>query len=285
MSRRTIAAVATTAVVAMMGAVAPGASAAVDQSPAGTNNFACRPTASHPRPLVLLEGLGGNSGGWAYMAPGLLRAGYCVFTITYGVDPRIAWFPVVPEGTIPMEQSSGELAAFVDRVLAATGAPKVDLIGHSEGTVMPRWYLERRGGVAKVQKFIALTPLWRGTELGGTWMMRDGAPPLLRTLGLDLVASLCGSCPEFIRGSDYLNDLNADGEAIKGIEHTNIATKYDELVKPYTSGLMSDGGTNIVVQDICPRDYSEHLLVAFDPVVAQLMLNALDPAHATPVIC
>ena len=50
----------------------------------------------------------------------------------------------------------------------------------------------------------------------------------------------------------FLNDLNADGEAVPGIEHTNIVTKYDELVFPYTSGIMGDGGTNIVLQDVCP---------------------------------
>jgi hypothetical protein len=48
---------------------------------------------------------------------------------------------------------------------------------------------------------------------------------------------------------------------------------------------MSDGGTNFVVQDVCPLDFSEHLLVAFDPVVTQLFLNALDPKNATPVTC
>lgn len=48
---------------------------------------------------------------------------------------------------------------------------------------------------------------------------------------------------------------------------------------------MRDGGTNIVVQDVCPGDAFEHVAVAFDPVVAQLMLNALDPGGARPVRC
>jgi triacylglycerol lipase len=262
------------------------ARAAYDTSPPGTNNFSCHPSAAHPRPVVMLEGLGGDSGGWSYMAPRVLDAGYCVFTITYGVDPRIAFFPIVPEGTIPMEQSARELAAFVDRVLTATGATKADIVGHSEGTVMPRYFLERLGGAAKVQHFVALTPLWRGTQIGGIPMLRDFAA----TLGLadpvvNLVASFCAACTQVLTGSPYLNDLNADGEAIPGIDHTNIVTDKDELVVPYTSGIMRDGGTNIVVQDLCPTDVSEHIGLAFDPVVAQLMLNALDPAHAAPVSC
>ena len=185
-----------------------------------------------------------------------------------------------------MEQSAPELAAFVDSVLAATGARRVDLVGHSEGTVMPRYYLERLGGASKVKRFVALTPLWRGTELAGTAMLRDLGEPLgISGPLLDLVASLCGSCPQFVRGSDYLDDLNADGEAIPGIKHTNIVSRYDELVVPYTSGLMRDGGTNIVVQGVCPFDLSEHAALAFDPVVTQLIENALDPKHAAPVRC
>jgi triacylglycerol lipase len=100
-----------------------------------------------------------------------------------------------------------------------------------------------------------------------------------------VVAGLCGSCPQFLRGSPFLNDLNADGEAIPGVEHTNIVTRYDALVVPYTSGIMRDGGTNIVLQQVCSADLSEHATVAFDPVVTQLFLNALDPEHATPVRC
>ena len=66
-----------------------------------------------------------------------------------------------------------------------------------------------------------------------------------------LIAGMCAACSEVLAGSDYLKTLNADGEAIPGIEHTNIITKYDELVTPYTSGIMRDGGTNIVLQDVC----------------------------------
>jgi triacylglycerol esterase/lipase EstA (alpha/beta hydrolase family) len=185
-----------------------------------------------------------------------------------------------------MERSSKELKAFVKRVLRATGARKVDLIGHSEGTVMPRWYLERRNGARHVKRFIALTPLWQGTELGGIPMLRDALAQLgLSQTAIDAVSAFCASCPEFLRGSDYLNELNADGVAVPGIVQTNIVTRYDELVVPYSSGLMTDGATNIVIQDVCPADVSEHALVAFDPVVTQMLLNALDPRSAQTVKC
>lgn len=272
------------AAIALLAFAAP---AAAEEPPPGANDFGCKPSKAHPRPVVLVHGLGARmSENWSYNSPRLAAAGYCVFALTYGQDDRNAAFPYNPGGVIRMEESSKELKALVNKVLRATGARKVDLIGHSEGTVMPRYYLERRGGAKKVKRFIALTPLWRGTELGGVNLVRDIGDVLgISDAAIEAFGEFCASCPQFLKGSDYLNDLNADGEAVPGIVHTNIVTRYDELVIPHTSGFMADGGTNILVQDVCPADISEHLAVAFDPVVTQLFLNALDPKNAKPVQC
>ena len=268
---------------------ASASAAAPDPAPAGSNDFSCKPSAAHPRPVVLVHGLAASQGAnWGYMSPRIKAAGYCVFSLTYGRDSRLDALPLPysPGGVIRMQESSKQLKALVAKVLQSTGAHKVDIVGHSEGTVMPRWYMEKRGGARFVRRFVALTPLWRGTEIGGTAYLRDVAEPFgLAGPIVDTVAQLCASCPQFLRGSDFLNTLNRDGEKIPGVVHTNIATATDELVVPYTSGLMNDGGKNIVLQDVCPTDLSEHAAVAFDPVVAQLILNALDPKHAKPVKC
>jgi triacylglycerol esterase/lipase EstA (alpha/beta hydrolase family) len=249
------------------------------------NTFGCKPSAAHPRPVVLLHGLGARAqDNWRTIGPALKAGGYCVFAVSYGMDPRTRLFPYRPGGTIDARQSAPEIGAFVDRVLAATGAEEVDFVGHSEGTMTPRWYLERLGGADKVKRYVALTPLWRGTNIGQAALLRDAGGPL-STAVVNGFNQFCAFCPQAIQGSDFLDDLNADGEATPGVEHTNIATKYDELVQPYTSGIMRDGGTNIVLQDVCPTDFSEHGAVAFDPVVVQLVRNALDPEHAAPVSC
>ena len=274
------------AALAVIFALAP-AVAAAEEPPPGANDFSCEPSAAHPRPVVLAHGLGANmSANWSYMSPRLAEAGYCVFALTYGHDKRTMGWPYRPGGLRRMQASSKKLKSFVDEVLAATGAREIDLVGHSEGTVMPRWYMERRGGARFVKRFVALTPLWRGTEVGGAAFLRDIASIFgLGGSGQEAVAGYCASCPQFLRGSDYLNELNSDGERIPGVIHTNIVTRYDELVVPYTSGIMRDGGTNIVIQDVCPANPSEHMAVAFDPVVLQMFLNALDPKHATEITC
>lgn len=255
----------------------------VDADPPGANDFACRPSASHPNPVVLVHGLGATAGeNWATMSPLLKNNGYCVFALTYGVtNPPIG-------GTRRMEDSSAELQAYVDRVLAATGADKVDLVGHSEGTVMPQYYLKYRGGAAKVATFVALTPLYDGTTAYGLSTLQNA---LRAFLGIDVAGSLvgpaCGSCGEFLRGSDFLRRIGEAGPiATPGVQYTTIMTRYDELVVPYTSGrLAGPNARNIVLQDVCPLDFAEHVSVAFDSNVGQLILNALDPAHAAPVRC
>ena len=76
------------------------------------------------------------------------------------------------------------------------------------------------------------------------------------------------------------------GIAVPGVSYTSIVTRNDELVAPYTSGIESAPNmTNLVVQKQCPPDQAEHVSMAADPVVAQDVLNALDPNHPAAVPC
>jgi len=255
--------------------------------PAGANDWDCVPSAAHPRPLVLVHGLGATAAeNWSYLGPLLHDAGYCVFALTYGELPGRPEFG----GMLPMQESAKELDDFVGRVLAATGAAQIDLLGHSEGTVMPQWWLKKLGGAARTHRYVAMTPLYAGTTL----FVGDTVIDTLKSLfpeGAGQASSgfdgFCGSCQQFLNGSDFYEELYADGTVgAPGVLYTTIMSRYDELVVPYSSGyIVAPGATNIVVQDVCPLNLDEHVLVAFDPVVARMILNALDPEHATPVSC
>jgi len=256
--------------------------------PPGANNWGCHRIPAHPDPVVLVHGLGANmTENWQFLSPKLAQEGYCVFALTYGVDPR-ATFPPFDQmgGVVPMERSAFELAAFVDRVLAATGASKVDIVGHSEGSLMPDYWVRFLGGAARVDRYVGITPLWSGTNVLGLATMNQYGD----SIGLSApvrsgVEQFCGSCPEFLTGSPFIAKLNsAGGPAAPGVTYTDLMTRYDEAVVPYTSGVLP-GATNIVVQDQCPNDVSEHGAMAYDGVVARDVLNALDPGNALPVTC
>lgn len=274
------------AVLALCLAAPAGAVSSYENPPEGANDFDCVASAAHPNPVVLVHGLGARmEENWGYLSPLLAERGWCVFALTYGLDPRGY---SNRGGVIPIEDSAPELGELVDRVLAETGAARVDLVGHSEGTFMPQYWLKFLGGASKVDRYVALTPVYDGTNVAFAGTLRD----IVASLGLssqageDFVASFCGSCPQLVRGSDMVELLKENGIQAPGVTYTTIMSRYDELVVPYTSGVIDEpGATNYVIQDVCPNDVSEHAGPAFDPVVARLVFNALDPGNAKPVSC
>ena len=269
-----------------LGSALPSADAASSTAnpPAGANDWSCRPSAAHPDPVVLVHGtFASMRANWGRLSPKLAAAGYCVFALDYGRRTDVPSPLDFSGGLIPMEESALELAAFVDQVLAATGATKVDIVGHSQGSLMPNYYAKFLGGGVKIGRYVGITPLWDGTTAGGLKSIYDAFA--FGGLSQRFLESWCQACPQFFVGSDFIQRMNADGgPKVPGIEYTMLMTTHDEAVTPYTSGYM-DGATNIVIQDLCPRDWSEHMAMAIDTVVHQLVLNALDPAHAAPVRC
>jgi triacylglycerol lipase len=246
-----------TALIAVLLAVAPAAASgspnlAPGISPPGANDWSCRPTADHAAPVVLVHGTFGDmTVSWNLVSPALKASGYCVFALDYG-----------NRGTGPIERSAEELAAFVDRVLAATGAARVSLVGHSQGGMMPRHYIKFLGGTAEVDDLIGLSPSNHGTDNAGA----------LPAEGLGCVA-----CAQQATGSAFLDNLNAGDETPGEVSYTVVQTRHDEVVTPYTSAFLAEGPntTNVLLQERCPLDPSEHLGIIYDPVALQWIENAL----------
>ncbi|MGG2461371.1 esterase/lipase family protein [Streptomyces sp. RGM 3693] len=244
----------------------------------GWNNFSCEPSARHPRPVVLVHGTLANSvDNWLGLAPYLVARGYCVFSLTYG---QLLGLPLVG-GLGPIDNSARQLAVYVNRVLAATGARKVDLVGQSQGGMMPRVYLKFHGGRHKVHTLVGLAPDNHGTDLHGLANLLDIAP---------IKQSLHALTPGLIEqkaGSALLRRLNAGGDTLPGIHYTVIATKYDEVVTPHGSEFLHGPHVhNIVIQELCPTDLSMHASLGLvDRIAFHETANALDPAHATPTTC
>ncbi|MFJ6572861.1 esterase/lipase family protein [Streptomyces sp. NPDC091292] len=245
----------------------------------GWNDYTCKPSAAHPRPVVLVHGTFGNAvDNWLSLAPYLEKRGYCVYSLDYGQLPGVPFF----YGLGPIDKSAEQLSTFVDKVLSSTGAAKADVVGHSQGGMMPRYYLKFLGGAAKVNALVGLAPDNHGTTLSGLTALLPYFPGVK-----DLLTTATPGLADQIAGSAFLTKLNAGGDTVPGVRYTVIATKYDEVVTPYRSQYLSGPDVrNVLLQDLCAVDLSEHVAIGIiDRIAFHEVANALDPANATPTTC
>jgi triacylglycerol esterase/lipase EstA (alpha/beta hydrolase family) len=147
--------------------------------------------------------------------------------------------------------------------------------------MMPRYYIKFLGGAAKVHTLVGLAPSNHGTTLDGLAVLAAQFPG-----ATDILNSACPACADQVVGSDLLTRLNSGGDTVPGVNYTVIASRYDEVVTPYSSQFLSGSGVhNVTLQDLCAVDISEHVAMAFDPIVLHETENALDPAHASRTTC
>ncbi|WP_329261830.1 esterase/lipase family protein [Streptomyces pseudovenezuelae] len=262
-------------------AVVPAATVAhaSDAPSRGWNDWSCKPSAAHPRPVVLVHGTFADSvDNWLALAPYLENRDYCVFSFDYGQLSGVPLF----YGLGPIDKSAEQLKTFVDKVLAATGAPETDLVGHSQGGLMPRYYLRFLGGAAKVNALVGIAPDNHGTTLSGITNLLPYFPGVQ-----DLLTTNTPALADQVVGSPFLTKLNEGGDTVPGVKYTVLATRYDEVVTPYRSQFLSGSGVhNVLLQDLCPLDLSEHVAIGlFDRIAFHEVANALDPAHATATTC
>jgi pimeloyl-ACP methyl ester carboxylesterase len=237
----------------------------------GVNDPDCEPEGEdRERPVVLLHGTFGTAAEhFSVLAPLLQAEGWCVYALDYG-----------NQGTAPVGASAKELAAFVDQVLEVTEADRVDIVGYSQGGMMPRQYLRFEGGAPKVQGLVGIAPSNHGT--GGGILVNGQADPDATDGGPGIAD--CLACLDQLANSAFLRTLNQGGDILTGPDgahllYTTIATRHDLVVFPYTSqALQGPPGrvTNLVLQEKCPGNRAGHLSIRDDPVALQLVLNALE---------
>ncbi|MBZ5740084.1 esterase/lipase family protein [Nocardioides mangrovi] len=231
--------------------------------PTGANDWSCAPSAAHPTPVIIVHGTFGDRKSLLDdLSSAMVGAGYCVFSLDYG-----------NRGTGDIPTSAQQLKAFVGKVLDATGAARVSMVGHSQGGMMPRYYIKFLGGAAYVDDLIGLSPSNHGTTIVG-----DPSNPITGAL-LD---GVCPACRQQAAGSAFLTKLNRGDETPGAVSYTQVSTRYDEVVVPSTSAFLADGPrtTNVTVQDYCPADLAEHVLIPMSRTAIAFVLDAL--AHPGP---
>ncbi|KAG0046066.1 hypothetical protein BGZ83_008736 [Gryganskiella cystojenkinii] len=213
-------------------------------------NWSCKVTAEHPRPVILLHGLiAPHFNSWNFLAEHLSDAGFCVFQLKYGLFPGIDNMG----GILDIRDSSTRIPDYIDKVLASTEAQQVDMVAHSEGGTVARWYLKyvAKEEPRKVRSLVSVSPIGDGTSV-------QGLVSVFKVFGLydffsKLIMKYCVPCLQLLEGSEFMAELFKDGEVlIPGVRMLNIMTKEDTLVTPYTrgkvhlSGNRDDSGNELV---------------------------------------
>ncbi|MFF0556034.1 esterase/lipase family protein [Streptomyces sp. NPDC020472] len=144
-----------------------------------------RPTTSTPgsRPVILLHGFVDNRSVFVMLRRSLLRHGRgCVESLNYS--------PL----TCDLRAAAGLLGRRVDEVRARTGHAEVDIVGHSLGGLIARYYVQRLDGHSRVRTLVTL-----GTPHAGTTVapLAD-AHPLVRQMrpGSEILRELAGPAPD-----------------------------------------------------------------------------------------
>jgi hypothetical protein len=190
----------------------------------------------------------------------------------------------LPEHATGDIQIAGEYVVYALRTIARTARRRVDVLGYSQGGMVPRWALRFWPDTrALVHDLVAIDPSNHGT------------------LDADAICHGLCSAAEWQQASTahFIAALNSYAETFAGIDYTVIFSHTDEVVVPNldasgSSALHTGAGKieNVAVQQICPADLSEHLAMGtYDPVAYALAVDALthedvaDPARIPPAVC
>jgi triacylglycerol esterase/lipase EstA (alpha/beta hydrolase family) len=203
MVRKMLAALAVAAAGFGLAALAPAAAASATPTPTST-------TDAVRHPVVLVAGLSGPSAGYEPLASRLRQDGYQVF---------IYQLPGLGFGDIAA--SAGNFAGYVATLRASHGFGQVDLVGHSEGGLVSRYYLRNLGGTGSVGRYVSLGTPQYGTSIAS----------IIAFLGLGNCVGIV-ACNQMAVGSRFLTDLNAGDDTVGAVRYTTVRTLQDELVRP-----------------------------------------------------
>lgn len=216
----------------------------------------CAPTAAHPYPVVVLPGGDGKTTEtaeqWGLMVGALRDAGYCALLFQGGIVDGTRW-----GGDIP--SSARQVAEFVAKVRETTGAPQVEMVAHSVGTIVTNYFLKVLGGAPLVSHAILLTPEARGCDgagfLAAYGIKNSPVTPVQLIQTLPFLASVLatmapnmGAALQMMPTSEVYHAIFDGPIAQPGVRYSVLATRNDELATPAPAcSTIDEPGVNMAV--------------------------------------
>lgn len=184
----------------------------------------------------------------------------------------------LPDRALGDIQRSAEYVVHAIRTVAAASHRKIDVLGHSQGAMLPRWVLKWWPGLRGfVDDFVGLAPTNHGASGADTLCPTTCAPAVQQQKSTSM----------------FMEALNRGDPSLRPVEYTNIYSLTDELVQPVVPEATSavEGASNILVQDLCPGRPVHHAGFVHDAVVFHLVMDAFthrgpaDPARFDTAGC
>ena len=122
-------------------------------------------------------------------------------------------------GDVCLSHLAQQVAAYADRTFAP-GTP-FDLLGFSMGGIVGRYYVQRLGGLDRVQRFITLS-----SPHNGTWVA---------------YGSFRHGCMQMRPNHPFLQDLKRDITTLDRLNFTSIWTPLDAMIVPASSSQVPVG--------------------------------------------
>ncbi|TYR39461.1 lipase family alpha/beta hydrolase, partial [Streptomyces parvus] len=156
-----------------------GPPATTDPPAPATTVLPALPSAAPP--VVLLHGFIDNRSAFVVLRRTLARHGRRPVSLNYSPLTR------------DVRTAAGLLGRHVEEICARTGHSRVDIVGHSLGGLIARYYVQRLGGDRRVRTLVTL-----GTPHGGTAVAPGaGVHPIVRQMrgGSSVIEELRGPAP------------------------------------------------------------------------------------------
>jgi triacylglycerol lipase len=202
------------------------------------------PAPPNRNPVLLVHGLMDTSSKMRQIANYLRDLGWQVADIDLRTN----------NGDTPLEILAQQVAAKIDRTFAPH--QHIDLLGFSMGGLVSRYYVQRLGGIDRVDRLVTISTPHRGTLAAN-------------------FSKQCG-CIQMRPSHDFIQDLNRDVDRLKALNFTSLWTPFDLIILPPSSSQLGIG-TELMIPVLT------HPLMVSDRRVLEAIATALFQPIKSPI--
>ena len=192
------------------------------------------------------------------LAARLSRLGYCPHRVDLGgLFGRF--------NTRPIEELARVVADRIEQLARDHRCDRIDLVGHSEGGLIGRYYVQKLDGAHRVRHLVTLGTPHRGTPWAhSAYLVRHVLPSL----------------SQMAPGSPLLRNLDDDGFPIS-VRLTSVYSRRDSLCPPMSCLLEVSGAPHLKNVEVMRGGHLDLLFSAEIPSIISRELESVEPVQAS----